>query len=80
MQNSKDAEKLSILMKSIGNLAGKETVCVITNMDQPLGEYVGNNLEVIETIKSLQGDICQDVKEVVEELRSIHIVFGRLWG
>ena len=80
MQNSKDAEKLSMLMKSIGNLAGKETVCVITNMDQPLGEYVGNNLEVIETIKSLQGDICKDVKEVVEELRSIHIVLSRLWG
>ena len=52
MQNSKDAEKLSALMKSIGYLAGKETVCVITNMDQPLGEYVGNNLEVIETIKA----------------------------
>ena len=77
MQNSKDAEKLSTLMKSIGNLAGKETVCVITNMDEPLGEYVGNNLEVIETIKSLQGDICKDVKEVVEELRSIHIVLSR---
>lgn len=80
MQNLKEAETLSRLMKSIGNLAGKETVCVITNMDQPLGEYVGNNLEVIETIKSLQGEIRPDVKEVVEELRSIYIVFSRRGG
>ena len=59
-------------MKSIGNLAGKETICVITNMDEPLGEYVGNNLEVIETIQSLQGNMQEDVKEVVEELRCIY--------
>ncbi len=80
MKNIDDAKKLAETMINIGKLAGKETVCVITNMDQPLGEYVGNNLEVTETIKSLQGNICKDVKEVVEELRSIHIVLSRLWG
>ena len=72
MQSLEEAEKLSILMKQIGNLAGKETVCVITNMDEPLGEYVGNNLEVIETIQSLKGQMRPDVKVVVEELRCIY--------
>ena len=72
MQNLEEAEKLSRLMKSIGNLAGKETVCVITNMNEPLGEYVGNNLEVIETIQSLQGNMHEDVKAVVGELRCIY--------
>ena len=72
MQSLEEAEKLSRLMKSIGNLAGKETVCVITNMDEPLGEYVGNNLEVIETIQSLQGNMRKDVKAVVEDLRCIY--------
>jgi len=72
MPSLTEAEKLSRLMKSIGNLAGKETVCVITNMNEPLGEYVGNNLEVIETIQSLQGNIREDVKAVVGELRCIY--------
>ena len=77
MQNLEEAEKLSRLMKSIGNLAGKETVCVITNMDEPLGEYVGNNLEVIEAIEYFKGNMKKDVKAVVEELRCIYVIFSR---
>lgn len=68
MENKKDAIKLSEKMKEIGKLAGKETVCIITNMEEPLGNAVGNNLEVIEAIKALKGDISEDVKEVVLEL------------
>lgn len=65
MQTKEDAIKLCRQMKSIGDLAGKETVCVLTNMDEPLGRSVGNTLEVIETIESLKGNISEDVKEVV---------------
>ena len=68
MQNIKNAKELSETMIRIGNLANKETVCVLTNMDEPLGYAVGNNLEVIEAIKSLKGDIPEDVKAVVLEL------------
>ena len=68
MKTIEDAEKLSNTMINIGKLANKETVCVITNMDQPLGRMVGNNLEVIETIKALKGEMEDDVKEVVLEL------------
>lgn len=66
--NKEQAVKLSKAMKEIGNLAGKETVCIITNMDEPLGSYVGNNLEVKEAINALKGNMEKDVKEVVLNL------------
>lgn len=71
--NKEDAIKLSRTMKEIGKLAGRETVCILTNMDEPLGKSVGNNLEVIEAIKALKGDMEDDVKDVVLELGSYMI-------
>ncbi len=68
MKNEEDAIKLSKTMKKIGELANKETVCVITNMEEPLGKSVGNTLEILEVIKALKGDIEPDVQEVVLEL------------
>ena len=70
MKNKEDAVKLSNVMKQIGELAAKETVCIITNMNEPLGNAVGNSLEMIETINSLKGNMPEDVKEVVLELGS----------
>lgn len=55
-------------MIEIGKLAGRETVCIVTDMNEPLGYAVGNNLEVIEAIKFLKGDMPSDLKEVVIEL------------
>ena len=68
MKNRKQAEELSKTMIEIGKLAGRETVCIITDMNEPLGYAVGNNLEVIEAIKFLKGDMPSDLKEVVIEL------------
>ena len=68
MKNIEDAKKLAIKMKKIGKLANKETVCIITNMDEPLGYAVGNNLEVIESIKALKGDMSEDLEQVILEL------------
>ena len=73
MKNIQEAKKLSEIMIKIGNLANKETVCVITNMDEPLGYAVGNTLEVIEAINCLKGNIPEDVKQVVLELGSYMI-------
>ena len=73
MKNIESATKLAETMISIGKLAGKEVVCVLTNMDEPLGYSIGNSLEVIEAIEALQGDIEDDVKEVVLELGSYMI-------
>ena len=68
MQSKERAEELANEMIEIGNLANRETVCILTNMDEPLGYAVGNSLEVIEAIRFLKGDMPEDVKEVVLEL------------
>ena len=68
MKNIEDARELSRTMIEIGNLANRETVCVITNMNEPLGFAVGNSLEIIEAIEFLQGKMPEDLKQVVLEL------------
>ena len=68
MKTVGEARELSRTMIDIGKLANKETVCIITNMDQPLGTMVGNTLEVIEAIEALKGNMQDDVKNVVLEL------------
>ena len=68
MKTKEDAEKLSKLMIEIGKLSGKETVCVLTNMNEPIGYSIGNTLEVIESIEALKGNMQEDVKEIVETL------------
>lgn len=68
MKNIEEARKLSNTMIQIGNLADRETVCVLTNMNEPLGYAVGNSLEVTEAVKFLQGNMPEDLKQVVLEL------------
>lgn len=68
MKTVGEARELSRTMIDIGKLANKETVCIITNMNQPLGTMVGNTLEVIEAIEALKGNMQDDVKNVVLEL------------
>lgn len=70
MKDIESATKLAETMINIGKLAGKETVCVLTNMDEPLGYSIGNNLEVIEAVEALQGEMEEDVKQVILELGS----------
>ena len=65
MKNLEEATKLAKTMKNIGRLAEKETICVITSMEEPLGEAVGNSLEVIEAVQALKGNMKEDVQEVV---------------
>ena len=69
MKTREEAEKLAEIMTSIGRLSGRETVCVITDMNQPVGFAVGNILEIIETIKVLKNEIMpDDVKEIIKDL------------
>ena len=68
MKTKTEAVELSKIMKKIGALAGKETICVITSMEEPLGYAIGNNIEVIEAVEALKGNIPKDVKEVTLEL------------
>ena len=70
MKKLEDYRALAKEMVSIGTMAGKKTVAVITDMDQPLGRAVGNSLEVREAIDTLRGEGPADFKEVVFALGS----------
>lgn len=70
MHDIESAEKLAKEMTQIGELTNKQTVCVITSMDEPLGYAVGNSLEVIEAIECLKGNMPKDIEKVVLELGS----------
>ena len=78
MKNIEDAKMLANEMIEIGKLANRETVCILTNMDEPLGYMVGNNLEVIEAIQFLKGSMPEDLKQVVLELGSYMIKLAGL--
>ncbi len=64
IKTKEDASKLSELMIKIGNFYGKEVRTMITNMDNPLGDSIGNSIEVEEAIDILNGkagkltDLC----------------------
>ena len=73
MKTKEDAQKLADMMQKIGKLANRETVCILTPMEEPLGKNVGNSLEVIEAVEFLKANMQDDVKEVILELGSYMI-------
>lgn len=76
MKKFEDSVALAEAMVSIGTMAGKKTAALITDMDQPLGYAVGNSLEVIEAIETLDGNGPEDFKEVVFALGSQMLQFA----
>ncbi len=68
MKNVEDATKLAELMVKIGKNCNKKMTAVLTNMDEPLGYAVGNSLEVIEAINTLNGNGPKDFKELCFEI------------
>ena len=71
MESLEDARELARIMVKIGHMNAKETICVLTNMNEPLGYAIGNSLEVIESIDTLKGEGPSDLKELVINLGSI---------
>jgi pyrimidine-nucleoside phosphorylase len=63
METLEEARKLADLMVDIGRLAGRNTVALLSDMNQPLGSAVGNSLEVIEAIDTLRGGGHPDFRE-----------------
>jgi len=77
MKTRADAIALAEMMVSIGNLSGKRTVAAVTDMSQPLGNAVGNALEVIEAIHTLKGEGPADITKLSLELAGVMIYLGR---
>lgn len=65
MPNKISAKKLSKVMIDIGENAGKDIMCILTNMNEPVGHSVGNSLEVVEAVKALRGNMSNDIKEII---------------
>jgi pyrimidine-nucleoside phosphorylase len=65
MKSLEDARTLGEAMRALGRRAGRDVVCVLTDMDQPLGSAVGNALEVAEAVAALRGEGPPDFAELV---------------
>jgi pyrimidine-nucleoside phosphorylase len=77
MENLNEARMLSSLMIDIGKLAGRQVVTLLSDMNQPLGEAVGNALEVIEAIDTLHGGGPTDFRQHCLHVSSHMLILGR---
>lgn len=73
MKNIDDAIKLSSLMIKIGKKYSRRVICVLSNMEEPLGKNVGNGLEVVEAVDTLKGQGPSDLNNLVLTLGSIMV-------
>lgn len=64
MKDMESAEQLAAIMSAMGRHVGRRVTAVISDMDQPLGNYIGNSLEVLEAIEVLKGNVGGDLLEV----------------
>jgi pyrimidine-nucleoside phosphorylase len=67
MKTLADAHVLAELMADLGRRAGREVVCLLTDMDQPVGNAVGHALEIREAVATLRGEGPPDFSELVLE-------------
>lgn len=77
VKNIKDATILGNIMVKIGKYYNKETICVVTNMNEPLGYAIGNSLEVLEAIDTLKGKGPDDLNKVVLTLGSYMVSISK---
>ncbi len=76
MKTVEEARMLAKTMVNIGKALGRQTIAVLSNMNQPLGRAVGNSLEILEVADALQGKGPDDLMEVSLELGAWMLVAG----
>ncbi len=64
MKTKEDAEALAKIMVEMGTHVGRDVTAIISGMEQPLGMYIGNSLEVMEAIEVLKGNVQGDLLEI----------------
>jgi pyrimidine-nucleoside phosphorylase len=77
METLDDARELADLMVDTGKLAGRNTVALLSDMNQPLGNAVGNALEVVEAIETLHGRGPEDFREHCLHVSAHMLVLGK---
>ncbi len=77
MKNLEDASILADTMIKIGKNNNVEVVCVLTDMSQPLGNAIGNSLEVLESIEVLKGNGPKDLISLVTKIATIMVSLGK---
>lgn len=78
MKTMQDAERLANTMVSIGKYFKKDVKAILTDMDEPLGNAVGNTLEVIEAINTLKGNGPKDLTELCLKAGSIMLMQAKI--
>lgn len=78
MRTAKEAEELANAMIAIGKQLGRNTVAMITDMNQPLGNTIGNALEVMEAVETLQGKGPKDFTELCLQAGEIMLLQGKV--
>lgn len=76
IKNVEDAKRLSNLMIDIGKHNNMEVICILTNMDIPLGNNIGNSLEVEEAIEILKDNKQGSLRDLCIELSSYMVSLG----
>jgi len=76
MKKEEDAAYLAELMVETGERMGKKMAALLTDMDQPLGYYGGNSLEVVEAIEVLRGKGPKDLVDICHELSAWMFLLG----
>ncbi len=77
METLEDARQLANMMVDIGQLAGREVVALLSDMNQPLGNAVGNSLEVVEAVETLKDNGPEDFLEHCLHVSAHMLVLGK---
>ncbi|MEO0095115.1 MAG: thymidine phosphorylase [candidate division WOR-3 bacterium] len=80
MKDYRKAKELAYSLVQTGRRFGVKTIAILTDMNDPLGEYIGNSLEVIETVECLKGKGQKDLMEITLTLSENILKLAKIRG